>query len=50
MEQQQSGAHIGRRAFGGIVHDQGLISWEEGFRGTGSGVTNPWRRLENRWN
>jgi len=26
MEQQQSGAHIGRRAFGGIVHDQGLIS------------------------
>jgi len=26
MEQQQSGARIGRRAFGGIVHDQGLIS------------------------
>jgi len=23
MEQQQSGARIGRRAFGGIVHDQG---------------------------
>jgi hypothetical protein len=26
MEQQQSGARIGRHAFGGILHDQGLIS------------------------
>jgi len=35
MEQQQSGPRIGRRAFRGILHDQGLISWTEELRRRG---------------